>query len=201
MPTVLVVDDLTADRKMAGALLSKITNLSLLYAANGIEALEELELHSADAIVTDLQMPEMNGLDLIETVRKEFPLTPVVMMTARGSEEIAVMALEKGAASYVPKRILSQRLPETVERILAASREEKNQARLMKRLVADECAFLLENDITLIGTLARYPLRHRHPHPHHRYDRPCHAGCSRALPCSWNGRLRCETHSRTRIVD
>ena len=78
------------------------------------------------------------------------------MMTSQGSEEIAVTALEKGAASYVPKRILSRRLPETVERILEISREVKEQARLMERMVADECAFVLENDIRLIASFVRY---------------------------------------------
>ena len=78
------------------------------------------------------------------------------MMTSKGSEEIAVEALEKGAASYVPKRILSRRLPETVERILEVAREVKEQARLMERLVADECVFLLENDIRLIASFVRY---------------------------------------------
>jgi CheY-like chemotaxis protein len=107
-------------------------------------------------VVTDLMMPEMNGLELIETLKKDYPLTPVVMMTSQGSEEIAVMALEKGAASYVPKRILNQRLPKTVYRILEASREEKNHVRLMERLIEDECAFVLENDITMISTLVRY---------------------------------------------
>ena len=106
--------------------------------------------------MTDLVMPGMDGLELIEAVRQRYPLVPVVMMTSQGSEEIAVTALEKGAASYVPKRILSRRLPETVNRILEVSREEKEQARLMERLVADECAFVLENDVRLIATFVRY---------------------------------------------
>jgi|GEM_PF-5270327 CheY-like chemotaxis protein len=70
MPTVLIVDDLTADRKLDGALLSKITDLFLLYATNGLEALETLERHAADAIVTDMQMPEMNGLELVRTAKE-----------------------------------------------------------------------------------------------------------------------------------
>ena len=156
MTSVLVVDDSAADRRLVGGLLERQLEIAVIYANDGRDALKQFERHIPDAVVTDLVMPEMNGLDLIETVRKEYPLTPVVMMTARGSEDIAVVALEKGAASYVPKRMLSQRLPPTVDRILKASREERNQAQLMKRLVADECAFLMENNITLICTLVRY---------------------------------------------
>ena len=156
MTSVLVVDDSAVDRKLAGGLLERQLAIAVTYANDGRDALRQFEHHVPEIVVTDLVMPGMNGLDLIETIRKEFPLTPVVMMTSHGSEEIAVTALEKGAASYVPKQILSQRLPETVERILATSREDKNHAQLMKRMVADECAFLLENDITLICRMARY---------------------------------------------
>jgi len=156
MTSVLVVDDSALDRKLAGGLLEKRLEIAVLYANDGRDALKQFERHVPDLVVTDLMMPEMNGLELVEAVRHRYPLTPVVMMTSKGSEEIAVEALEKGAASYVPKRILSRRLPETVERILEVAREVKEQARLMERLVADECAFLLENDIRLIASFVRY---------------------------------------------
>lgn len=156
MTSVLVVDDSAADRKLAGGLLERQLAIAVSFATDGADALRHFDRHVPEIVVTDLVMPGMNGLELIETVRKEYPLTPVVMMTSRGSEEIAVMALEKGAASYVPKRILNQRLPETVERILAASREDRMQTRLMSRLVANESTFLLENDIILICSLARH---------------------------------------------
>ena len=156
MTSVLVVDDSALDRKLAGGLLEKRLEIAVLYANDGRDALKQFEHHVPDLVVTDLMMPEMNGLELVEAVRHRYPLTPVVMMTSKGSEEIAVEALEKGAASYVPKRILSRRLPETVERILEVAREVKEQARLMERLVADECVFLLENDIRLIASFVRY---------------------------------------------
>lgn len=156
MTSVLVIDDSATDRKLAGGLLERQLEIAVLYATDGRDALRQFERHVPDIVVTDLVMPEMTGLELIEIITKEHPLTPVVMMTARGNEEIAVSALEAGAASYVPKRILSQRLPQTVARILETSRAEKNQARLMERLVSDECEFYLENDLTLIGTLSRY---------------------------------------------
>ncbi len=156
MTSILVVDDSAPDRKLAGGLLEKQLEVAVLHANDGRDALRQFERHVPDLVVTDLVMPGMNGLELIEAIRHQYPLVPVVMMTSRGSEEIAVTALENGAASYVPKRILSQRLPETVNRILEMSREVKEQARLMERLVADECAFVLENDIRLIASFVRY---------------------------------------------
>ena len=156
MTSVLVVDDLKTDRMLIGRLLERELEIAVLYANDGRDALRHFERHVPDIVVTDLVMPDMDGLELIEVLTKGYPLTPVIMLTARGNEEIAVTALEKGAASYVPKRIMSWRLPQTVAQILEASQKEKSLAQVLKRLVADECAFVLENDLTLICTLVRY---------------------------------------------
>ena len=85
------------------------------------EALESMQRGMPDVVICDLQMPEMNGLELVEAVTREFPAIPVILMTARGSEEIAAEALRKGAASYVPKSRLADNLYDTVNRILAAA--------------------------------------------------------------------------------
>ena len=60
-----------------------------------------------DIVVSDLQMPEMDGLELVETIRREHPGLPVILMTAHGSEETAIQALRKGATNYVAKRNLA----------------------------------------------------------------------------------------------
>ena len=51
-------------------------------------------------------MPEINGLQLVAAMREKYPRIPVILMTSQGSEEIAVQALQQGAASYVPKKLL-----------------------------------------------------------------------------------------------
>ena len=151
MPTVLVVDDLLADRRIAGGLLQQDESLTIVFAKNGIEALEEIELHVPDLVVTDLQMPEMNGLELVEAIKEKYPLIPTILMTAAGSETIAVEALEAGASSYVPKRRLAEDLHRTVTRVLGLSTENRSQTRVMNRLV--ELSFELENDLSLISLL------------------------------------------------
>ena len=82
--------------------------MKVLYAENGREALTRLQEQAPDLVLTDLHMPEMDGLELVVEVRKSCPLVPIILMTAFGSEEIAIQALQKGAASYVPKRNLAQ---------------------------------------------------------------------------------------------
>ena len=156
MTTVLIVDDSPVDCKLAGGLLLKKTNWDVVYAADGRQALEKIELHVPDLVLTDLQMPEMDGLELVSAIRKQYPLLPVVLMTAKGSEEIAVKALQRGAASYVPKRKLAQDLVETVQLVLSAAREDRSYSQLMNRMEQNHCRFVLENDLALIAATVQY---------------------------------------------
>jgi len=153
MTTILVVDDSKVDQRLVGGLLEKNERLTIAYADNGAEALDRMTRVLPDLIVTDLQMPEMDGLELVTVTRERFPRVPVVLITAHGSEEIAVAALERGAASYVPKSQLATRLLVTVEQVLAMVRAERSQTELLKYLTATEFSFSLVNDPELVAPL------------------------------------------------
>lgn len=153
MTVVLVVDDSPVDRRLAQGLLERGSGFSVLSAPNGAEALEIVHRQTPDIIVTDLQMPEMDGLELVGLVRSSFPLVPVILMTAHGSEEVAVQALQRGAASYVPKSRLAQDLQPTVYDVLALARADRYHDRLLACLTRSSLRFELENDPALI-----YPL-------------------------------------------
>src|SRR5947208_1307863 len=118
MPTVLVVDDAAVDRKLAGGLLARGHGLTVEFAASGEEALERMAAARPALVVTDLVMPGMTGLELVTRLAADYPQTPVVLMTGKGSEDIAVKALQAGATSYVPKAALHQHLLETVQDVL-----------------------------------------------------------------------------------
>ncbi len=156
MPTMLVVDDSAVDRRLAGALLEKNCACTLAYAEDGQEALRLMARQRPDLVVTDLQMPEMDGLELTTTIKSEYPLVPVVLMTAQGSEEVAAQALRRGAASYVPKRNLAEALAPTVQRILLGSQEDRAHSQLMHHLERSESVFVLDNDPGLIGALVSH---------------------------------------------
>lgn len=156
MSSVLVVDDSLTDRKLAGGLLARREGLEILYATNGQDALEQIELHLPDLVVTDLNMPELDGLELVRRIRTEYPLVPVILMTAQGSEQIAVQALRTGASSYVPKQRLSGDLMDTVEQVLSISKIDRAQARLMRRLTQQHVHFELENDTDLISSMVQF---------------------------------------------
>jgi CheY-like chemotaxis protein len=156
MPKVLVVDDSSVDRNQAGGLLRKSVELSVEFAVNGLEALQRIAQSPPDLVLTDLIMPEMDGLELVAQVVSRYPLIPVILMTGRGSEETAVRALKTGAASYVPKSLLSSLLLETVQDVLAVAQEERCEIQLMDCLASSDTTLRLGNDPTMVGPLINY---------------------------------------------
>lgn len=156
MPVVLIVDDLAVDRCLVAKFLTEDDELQLRYATNGAEALEAMEQEVPDLVVTDLMMPQVDGLELVTLCRTRYPLVPVILMTSKGSEEIAVRALERGAASYVPKHSFDRRLLSTVRNVLAVSVRVRGHSRLMECMTNAECVFDLVNDASLIHPLVTY---------------------------------------------
>ncbi|WP_437325580.1 response regulator [Sorangium sp. So ce381] len=153
MVRVLVVDDSPMDRRLSGSLLKKRAGMEPVYAENGVEALETIARSMPEIVLTDLQMPEMDGLELVEAIRREHPYLPVILMTAHGSEEIAVQALRRGAASYVAKRSLAAELVNTVENVLAVARLDRREQQLLSCLTATESHFELDNDVAKVPAL------------------------------------------------
>src|SRR5437667_377442 len=111
----------SVDGLLTGRLLSKEKELDWVieYAENGREALTFMSDLVPHVVVTDLMMPDIDGLELVETVRAEHPEVPVILITGQGSETLALEALERGAASYVPKGQLADKLADTVKQVLA----------------------------------------------------------------------------------
>ncbi len=153
MPTVLVVDDTPVDRRIAGGLIEEDPTATVSYAENGADAIEKLAQSMPDLVVTDLQMPELDGLQLVQRIRMIYPKLPVILMTAKGSEAIAMEALEQGAASYVPKSQLNERLRETVQDVLSMAGAERTHNALLACQDRIEIGYSLGNDAALIDTV------------------------------------------------
>ena len=156
MTRVLVVDDSAIDRRLAGSQLEKNTDWAIEYACDGQQGLEAIRRQPPDLVLTDMQMPELDGLELCSAVRREFPDVSVILMTARGSEEVAMQALQAGAASYVPKRALKQQLVETARRVLSARNDDRVQREVLRRMQSRSESFVVENDLELLLSLSRY---------------------------------------------
>ena len=156
MACVLVVDDSSVDRRIVGGLLEAAGYSEIEFAADGVEAIERMRARPPSIIITDLNMPNLDGLKLVEHVARDFSQIPVILMTGFGSEEIAVQALRLGATSYVPKRALSSLLVETVGKLLAISGRDEIERKLLVFLNRNEMEFAIENDLRLVPHLVSY---------------------------------------------
>lgn len=154
MARVLVVEDSPTQAEELRCLLED-AGFEVDAAADGVEALAMLRRNTPAVIVTDLQMPKMDGLRLVEAVREEFPNVPVVLITAHGSEEIASQALRKGAASYVPKRYIREDLAQVVRDIAALAAPDADRDRINQIIEGSRHKFTLSNDDSLVAPLVR----------------------------------------------
>jgi CheY-like chemotaxis protein/anti-sigma regulatory factor (Ser/Thr protein kinase) len=154
--TILVVDDSPVDRGVVTGLLKKQGGLDVAVACDGADALEKMKLQVPDLVVTDLRMPNMDGLELVREVKAQYTSIPVVLITSAGSEEIATEALKQGAASYVPKRNLAKSLVEVVGHLLNLAAVQRTHERLMGKMSRIEFGIVLDNDWTMIDPLVRY---------------------------------------------
>jgi CheY-like chemotaxis protein len=150
---ILVVDDSILSQRLAGKLIESGTGRTVIYAKDGIEALALIESSVPCVVLTDLHMPVMDGFALVEAIREKHSHIPVVLMTAFGSEAVAVKALKAGATSYVPKDNLVADLVDTVKQILSAVEGNRKRRRILSCQVARISSFEMGNDPDLLPTL------------------------------------------------
>ncbi|MEM8666260.1 MAG: response regulator [Planctomycetota bacterium] len=153
MPIILLVDDSDTDRKVMEGLLSVDFDWLVTHAKNGAEALDSMQDAPPDAVVTDLIMPEVDGMELARQCSEQFPDVPVVVVTGQEDASLAFEALRQGAASYVPKSQLADKLLETVGQVLSVRDADKEDERIVQLTTNTRYRFDLENDPALIAPL------------------------------------------------
>lgn len=155
MPTVLIVDDNPIDRRLVAGVVEKV-GMATSFAIHGRQALEIIAQTRPDIVLTDLLMPEMDGLELIEAIKADYSAIPVILMTAHGSEEIAVKALRTGAASYVPKQNLPRDLVHTIRDVLTVAIVKRDEQKALDCLEEANLHFILGVDYGLHEPLVGY---------------------------------------------
>ena len=152
-PAILLVEDSNTQRLVAKRLLKAAGYENVAFAVDGVDALEQIERSQPLVVLTDLYMPRMDGLALVEQVREKYPHIPVVLMTGNGSEQTAVAALKAGAADYVPKQAMSAELGAILERVFSSIQTETNKLRVLTGITGRETLFTIENDPGLVSPL------------------------------------------------
>jgi DNA-binding response OmpR family regulator len=115
---ILVVDDERQICQNVAKILSK-NNFEVTHALNAQEALEKMAKESFSLLISDIVMPGQNGLELLKMVKKEWPLTKAVMMTAYASTNTAIKSIRLGALDYISKPFTPDELRTTVDRALS----------------------------------------------------------------------------------
>ena len=121
MKNVLIVDDSVTMRRMVGASLRSLPDVSFQEAANGLEAIERLAIGTVHLIILDLNMPDMHGLEVIQFVRKQtqHEATPILVLTTRGDDESRSRTMEAGATRYLTKPFQPATLATHVRELLS----------------------------------------------------------------------------------
>jgi CheY-like chemotaxis protein len=117
---LLVVDDSATTRMLISLTLKKEGVYRIVEVSNGKEAVDKLAAEPVDCVLTDINMPQMNGLDLITYIRSQHrePKLPIIVITTQGEEEARDKGMAQGANAYLTKPISGPKLVSLVKELL-----------------------------------------------------------------------------------
>ncbi len=153
--TVLVVEDSPFFSRQVGQLLSAMQDLNVTYAGSLSAGFAAIARELPTVILTDLVLPDGDGLELVQRVRAEHPQVQVILMTAYGSEEVVMRALRAGAANYIAKKNINNELLPLMRQVLEMAAWGHERVRILRCLVRHESVFVLENDADLLVAFMR----------------------------------------------
>ncbi|RMF42602.1 MAG: response regulator [Planctomycetota bacterium] len=151
MSSILLVED-SPTQAMQMKLLLESANHQVACCGDGTDALQHLAQEATELVITDMELPVMNGLDLIKRMQVEFPHIPAVLVTGFGSERLAAEALRIGATAYVPKAMLDELLLGTIEDVLGITRTDRSYADLIECMTENRLVFELPSNPRLLTT-------------------------------------------------
>jgi len=116
---IMIVDDCNTTRKLLGHYL-RSRGYSVVFAENGIDALEKLAIHDVNLVMTDLNMPYMDGMELIKLLRADPVLSeiPILMITTENDDIERAKAISSGANGYMVKPVTGDNIAENIRLIL-----------------------------------------------------------------------------------
>jgi len=131
---ILIVDDEVSLLVLLQRIIGERTPYSVQTTASPVEALKEVEENDYHLVVTDLKMPNVDGLDLLQRIKQLGKDTEVIIITAFGSVETAVEAIKRGAYDYITKPFRKEQILVTVDRAMQWQRLRVQMAQLEQRL-------------------------------------------------------------------
>jgi two-component system chemotaxis response regulator CheY len=122
--TFLIVEDSPTMRQLLAFSLRRLKDCHIIEAVDGVDALKKLTTERVDMVITDINMPMMDGLKLISVIRgnARTKTLPIIIVTTEGAEEDRKRGLALGADAYIPKPIQPSELLKTVAALLEHAR-------------------------------------------------------------------------------
>jgi two-component system NarL family response regulator len=120
---VLIVDDHPMIRAGLSATISPEADMTVVgTASNGLEGVELYRIHQPDITLLDLRMPQMEGVETIETIRSEFPPAKIIVLSTYQGDEDIYRALKAGAITYLLKDMLAEKMIQVIREVAAGGR-------------------------------------------------------------------------------
>ena len=132
--TILIVDDEVEILELLELIITDKTGYRVLTSSNSLEVLEILRREKPDLLITDLRMPEVDGLELLVGALRLDPGLPFIVITAYGTCEVALEALEKGVFDFITKPFRQEQILLTIEKAMKFRRLQKENQALKKEL-------------------------------------------------------------------
>lgn len=122
MKTILIVEDSSTTRALIRAVIEELDNFETVEASSGFEALKMLPLQEYDLIITDINMPDINGLELINFIRNNprYNHLPIIIVSTEKSDEDKKRGMALGATAYVTKPFQSIELQELIKKTIGS---------------------------------------------------------------------------------
>ncbi len=155
MASILLCEDSLTHTVLMKTLLEEDAH-EVRCAEHGRQALELIAQQVPEIVITDLRMPELNGLELVQAIVETHPTLPSVVVTARGSEDLAVDALALGAANFVPKDSLGVLLNPVVRQTIAFATSDRFSLPLAGKFRAPEFYFKLGNYLDSVNPATQF---------------------------------------------
>jgi DNA-binding NtrC family response regulator len=132
---ILVVDDEPLVRRSLSEFLT-LEGYCVSSAGNGREALDLLKTYTADIVITDIKMPELDGLHLLKHIKQNYPDVSVIFITGYGSIENAVETMKEGAFDYITKPIIDNEIRIVLERLISQKQLVEENIKLKEQILA-----------------------------------------------------------------
>lgn len=118
---ILIVDDSSTTRKIIKSSLMRLGFTRIIEAENGMQALARLKESMFDLVLTDWNMPEMDGLTFVKTLKQEpaYKDIPIIMITTESARNEVVSALKEGVTDYIVKPFTTEALMQTLDRFIS----------------------------------------------------------------------------------